>query len=514
VFTVKLFLSFYLFVAVVLTQFLAAYFFSKGRNSYRRAFSAFILCVGVYLFGYLMVVNNNELQELLFWNQIQYLGLPFISVLWLTVALLYTKTIYTLSAKMAAVLFFIPVVTFFMRLTNSWHHLFYKDCALIQQFGYYSLHTERGFWYYVHISYTLLCLFLTVTTYYLGYRKKRADYTRPQLMIFILASVLPLIGIMLILLVYDKWLIDYSALVMPISILIIGYGIIKYDFLEIKTFARETVFENSRDGMMILESGLRLIDYNKSAQNFFRALNISLENYPIDHLLIHEPELLEIFKSESTREYSAMINGERRFFEINSLPLGASNDKNTKMLKNIRDITEEKKVQETLTALATIDSLSGLYNRAEFTRLAQRELSWTSINHETLSLLMIDMDHFKNVNDTFGHAAGDEAIRKMGDIIRAGFRKTDFAGRLGGDEFVVLLKNASLTEAKRVAEKLRETVLKTKVNYDNQEFGFTVSIGVAALFGDNNNLEDVLKQADAALYKAKVKGRNCVATAD
>jgi diguanylate cyclase (GGDEF)-like protein len=333
-------------------------------------------------------------------------------------------------------------------------------------------------------------------------------------MIFFFASLLPLIGIMLIIFTYDKWIVDFTALIMPISILIIGYGILKYDFLEIKALARETVFENSLDGMMILESGLRLIDYNKAAKDFFRALNISLDNYPIEHLFNREPELLEIFKSETTQEFSVMVDGEKRFFEISALPLGIPHDKKTRMFKSIRDITEKKKVQEKLTVLATTDSLSGLYNRAEFMKLAQRELSWAKIHNKKLSLLMIDLDHFKTINDTFGHAAGDEVIRQMGKMIMTNFRKTDFAGRLGGEEFAVLLKDASLDEAKGAAKKFLDTVSSKKVIYEEQEISITVSIGVAAINSENNisNIEDVLKQADDALYKAKAKGRNCVVT--
>jgi len=510
---VKTILSLYLFITVILTQFFSAYFYSEGKNIYRKVFSAFILCVSVYLFGYLMIINTNNLQEMIFWNQIQYLGLPFISVLWLTVDFLYTKTIYTLNRKTAVALFCVPIITFFMRLTNSWHHLFYTNWEIKQSFGFYSLHLERGYWYYVHIFFTILYLVLTIIVYYLGYRKKQAGYTKPQLMIFFFASFFPLIGIILVLFMYNEWLVDFSALIIPIAVFIIGYGIIKYDFLEIKTLARETIFENSADGMMILESGLRLIDYNKAAKDFFEALNISLDNYPIEQLLNHEPELLEVFKSESTKELCVTINGEKRFFEISTLPLGVTHGKKTKMLKSIRDITEKKKIQEMLTELATIDSLSGLYNRAEFMRLAQREFCWAERESEELSLLIIDIDRFKNINDTLGHAAGDEVIRVMGNILKTSFRKTDFAGRLGGDEFVVLLKNASLMEAKRIAEKLRETISRTKVVYEKQEFGFTVSIGIAAMHvNHSSNIEDVFKQADKALYKAKAKGRNCVAT--
>jgi diguanylate cyclase (GGDEF)-like protein/PAS domain S-box-containing protein len=508
-------LSFYLVIAVIATQFFAAYFYSKSRTSYRKAFSALVLCVSIYLFGYLMIINNNNLQEMIFWNQIQYLGLPFISVLWLMVALLYTKIIYSLRNRMVLLLFFVPVITFFMRLTNSWHHLFYTNWEARQLFGYYSLYMERGYWYYVNISYTILCLLLTIIIYIIGYLKNRASYAKSHFLVFLFASLLPFVGIMLILFAFEERSIDYTALIMPISLLVISYGILKYDFLEIRTLARETIFENNIAGMVILGPGQRIIDYNKAAKEFVGTLNISLGNYPIEYTLNREPELLEIFKSEIAQDFSSVIDGEERFFEIDAMQLGDLHDGNTRMLKTIRDVTEDKKMQEKLKVLATTDSLSGLYNRTEFMNLAQREFAWTKRHNKKLSLLMMDLDCFKIVNDTFGHAAGDQVIREMGSIIMASFRKTDIVGRIGGEEFAVVLKNASFKDAKKVAEQFRETVAGKKVIYGNQVISITVSIGVASICGDtddSNNIEDILKKADDALYKAKAKGRNCVAT--
>jgi diguanylate cyclase (GGDEF)-like protein/PAS domain S-box-containing protein len=478
--TSKTLLSLYLVLAVILAQFFAAYFFSKGRTSYRKAFSALVLCISIYLFGYLMIINSNNLQEMIFWNQIQYLGLPFMSVLWLMVALLYTKTIYSLKTQTALLLFSVPVITFFIRHTNSWHHLFYTKWEVREFFGYYSLYMERGFWYYVNISYTLLCLLLTVIIYFTGYLKNKAGYTKPHFLVFLFASLLPFIGIVLVLFAFDEWSIDYSALIMPVSLLIISYGILKYDFLEIRTLARETIFENNSAGMVVLGPGKKIIDYNKAAVKFFEAINISLNNYPIEHILDREPKLLEIFESESSRDFSLVIDGEERFFEIDVVPLGDAHNGNTRMLKSIRDVTEARKIQEKLKYLATIDSLSGLYNRAEFMNLAKREFAWAKRNNEELSLLIMDLDNFKIINDTFGHAAGDEIIREIGSIIMTSFRKTDIAGRIGGEEFAVVLKNASLEEAKKIAEKFRETVARRKVIYGEQEISFMVSIGVAA----------------------------------
>ncbi|NLN42094.1 MAG: diguanylate cyclase, partial [Clostridiales bacterium] len=489
--TSKNIISLYLVFAVILAQFFAAYLFSKGRTSYRKAFSALVLCISLYLFGYLMIINNSNLQEMIFWNQIQYLGLPFISVLWLMVALLYTKTIYSLKIKMAVLFFSIPVITFFMRLTNSWHHLFYTKWEIRQFSGYYSLYMERGLWYYVNISYTILCLLLTVIIYLTGYLKNKAGYTKSHFLVFLFASLLPFIGIVLVIFAFDNWSIDYSALIMPVSLLIISYGIIKYDFLEIRTLARETIFENNIVAMVVLGAGKRIIDYNKAAEKFFEDINIQLNNYTIEHILDREPKLLEVFQSESSCDFSLLINGEERFFEIDVVQLGDTYNGNTRMLKSIRDVTEERKIQERLKVLATIDSLSGLYNRAEFMNLAKNEFDWVKRNNEELALLIMDLDNFKIINDTFGHAAGDEVIREVGRIIKTGFRKTDIAGRIGGEEFAVVLKNTSLEDAQRIAEKFRQTVANRKVVYEGQEITFTISIGLAGVFGNSDDIKDI-----------------------
>jgi diguanylate cyclase (GGDEF)-like protein len=511
----KTLLSLYLFLAVMLAQFFSAYFFSKGRANYRKAFSALVLCISIYLFGYLMIINSSNLQEMMFWNYVQYLGLPFVSVLWLTVALLYSRTIYSLEIRMALLLFAVPVLTFIMRFTNSWHHFFYTKWEMRQYFGHYSLYMERGFWYYINISYAILCLLLTVIIYFIGYLKNKVGYTKSHFLVFLFASLLPLISIVLILFAFDEMSIDYSALIMPVSLLIVSYGILKYDFLEIKTLARETIFENNFAGMVVLGPGKRIIDYNKAAEKFFEAINISLNNYPIEHILAREPKLLDIFESEGSRDFSLVIDGEERFFEIDVVSLGDPHDGNTRMLKSIRDVTEERKIQEKLKVLATIDSLSGLYNRAEFMHLAQREFACAKRNNEQLSLLIMDLDNFKAINDTFGHAAGDEMIREIGRIIMTSFRKTDIAGRIGGEEFAVVLKNASLEEAKKLAEQFRVTIARRKVIYGKQEVSFTVSIGVAAIRGNTDDITDIeaaLKMADDALYEAKANGRNCVVT--
>ena len=169
-------------------------------------------CLFVWLF------NDYQQQQFArddFWNQFQYLGLPFISVLWLMVALLHTKTIYFLRNRMALLLF-CACNHLFMRLTNPWHHLFYINWEARQLFGYYTLYMERGFWYYVNISYTILCLLLTIIIYFLGYLKNQSGHSNPTfwfLFCFLAPSHRDNAGSF----AYEERSIDYSALIMPIS---------------------------------------------------------------------------------------------------------------------------------------------------------------------------------------------------------------------------------------------------------------------------------------------------------
>lgn len=178
------------------------------------------------------------------------------------------------------------------------------------------------------------------------------------------------------------------------------------------------------------------------------------------------------------------------------------------MLKSIQDITERRRLQEKLKLMATIDSLSGINNREQFIQLAQKEFARAKRYKQFFSLLMIDIDYFKFINDNYGHAAGDAVIRNIGMLLGNTFRTSDIAGRIGGEEFAILLTNTSLVDAGKAAEYFRDRVAKNKVVYENREICFTISIGVSSFFPEARNFDEILKCADEALYEAKAMGRN------
>ncbi len=174
------------------------------------------------------------------------------------------------------------------------------------------------------------------------------------------------------------------------------------------------------------------------------------------------------------------------------------------------DFTETKLLSEKIEYQASHDALTGLMNRREFDVYLQRVVRNTQRSNSEHALCYLDLDQFKVVNDTCGHLAGDELLRQLGDILRQHIRQHDLLARLGGDEFSVLMYDCSLAQALSACEKLRNVVRDFQFAWEDRCFSVGVSIGVAMITRVSGNAVDILKEADAACYAAKEKGRNRV----
>jgi diguanylate cyclase (GGDEF)-like protein len=178
------------------------------------------------------------------------------------------------------------------------------------------------------------------------------------------------------------------------------------------------------------------------------------------------------------------------------------------------DITERKLLERRLSHLAATDSLTGIANRAGFFDAAQREIAASLRSEKPPALLMIDMDHFKQINDTYGHETGDAVLRSFAKLCRRQFRANDIVGRLGGEEFAILLPQASRETALARAEKLRASTEKLRFRGRAAELQVTASIGVTFFEPGEKSLDAALSRTDKALYAAKRNGRNRVCLAD
>lgn len=178
------------------------------------------------------------------------------------------------------------------------------------------------------------------------------------------------------------------------------------------------------------------------------------------------------------------------------------------------DVTERKRLEADLVRLATIDSLTNICNRHHFLERAEQEIQRVRrYGRAGMALLMMDLDHFKEINDRHGHEAGDKVLSEMAARVLDMLRESDVMGRLGGEEFAVLLVETGNGEAVQVAERLRATLAQSPVLAAGRAIGYTLSIGVASLSPADQGVEDLLRRADQALYQAKRLGRNRVESA-
>ncbi|MCL6557421.1 MAG: sensor domain-containing diguanylate cyclase [Firmicutes bacterium] len=181
-------------------------------------------------------------------------------------------------------------------------------------------------------------------------------------------------------------------------------------------------------------------------------------------------------------------------------------DSGEKLIETFVDLTERKKMEEQLYFLCITDPLTNAFNRRYFMQVLEQEIERTRRTGLTFSIIMMDIDHFKSINDRFGHAAGDLVLKSLVDDVKQRIRKIDYLARWGGEEFVILLPNTPVDKAAGLAEELRQKL--SSINIPGVG-SVTVSFGVAG-YCPSDTVDTIIMRADDMLYEAKSSGRNCV----
>jgi diguanylate cyclase (GGDEF)-like protein/PAS domain S-box-containing protein len=205
--------------------------------------------------------------------------------------------------------------------------------------------------------------------------------------------------------------------------------------------------------------------------------------------------------------------GDPRWLDMNIVPLRDNQGAVTHYASIERDLTRYKKIERQLANMALFDSLTGTLTRPAFYQHAEKEFSRSKRYYRPLSVIMLDIDHFKRVNDQYGHQGGDQVLQIFAEACMEVIRSTDLMGRVGGEEFALLLPDTPLKAAFNLAERLRERINKYPYLAGDMLIDITASLGVAELQGDDADFKMLLQRADEALYRAKHEGRNRVSLA-
>lgn len=502
-------ISIYLLIGIMLLSLLFVNSFLKSKSSYAKALGLLSIVLQFYLLGYLMEINSESLRAMIFWNKVQYLGIPFFPALWLTVSMFYTGRGRYLQGLGGFIVFAVPLATFIVRLTNDWHHLYYKKIELQHYLGMKLMLLSKGPWYLVQTVYVLIILVLCTLFYFQRYRKS-AGYERMQFRLLLIGSVLPYIALVLGITNIGGVGIDYTALILPPCILLINLALMRYNFLEIKVLARDRVFEDGAAGLILLNRFYRIVDFNMAGIHFFKWFGVQItKEEQLDLLLKDRQDLLESIKCSEEKIFHLVVGEEAKYVSVNVKDIQNEEEKVGLLIK-LEDVTEHELLRRRLIEMASTDELSGLNNRRSFRENAEEAFKRALRYHEHVAVLMMDIDYFKNINDTYGHLAGDAVIRDFSVMLSDAFRGTDIVGRMGGEEFAVVMLNTDAIEACKKAEHFRQTLERKNIVFGQLQARITVSIGVAEFSVGTPDLDVLLNHADRALYEAKRKGRNCV----
>lgn len=292
--------------------------------------------------------------------------------------------------------------------------------------------------------------------------------------------------------------------------------------LEIQTLNRhldrrnsqlERVLETFPTPYVISTTDGKVIDYNQHSLNLFGVKEEEVEHYDTFEFYADPEERNGLVKDilESgfvyNREIILQSIGGRSIFSL----LSASTfdlEGDTAIFVSITDITEQKVLEKNLEQLAMTDPLTGIHNRRAFFELASRQNALAQRSNLPVSVLSLDIDFFKKINDSWGHDVGDQALQHFAQLVSANLREGDVFGRLGGEEFAIILFNAHEEEGRHIGERIRHVVEASSLTLNNStDLHMTVSGGLA-VWHENENVDIVLAKADNALYASKKNGRN------
>jgi diguanylate cyclase (GGDEF)-like protein/PAS domain S-box-containing protein len=344
----------------------------------------------------------------------------------------------------------------------------------------------------------------------------------------ILASFIPWAGAILYILGLNPFPgLDIVSISFFFNGLLILYGVTRGRLMDLIPIACEFVFENMSNAVIVIDEHQRLIDFNPAARELLGMKGRDVIGEPLDQLLPFWELIHDLFKREVSTQteirfqhthyglrVSPVEDQYKRFIgwavimEDISLRKQAEmelENANRRLISQLEDINL---LQDKLQAQVVRDSLTGVYNRRYLDETLTREIAHASRSGYPLSLIMLDVDHFKKVNDQLGHKMGDDVIVAIGRLFQAQTRDSDCVSRYGGDEFLLVMPEMSRENAFERAEIWREGIKAMVFQTGDQVMNVTISIGVAVFPENGSTVDELIKAADHAMYQAKEQGRD------
>lgn len=466
----------------------------------------------IYDFSYAMELSRNTLSGIMFWVRIQHWGIEAVAPTWLLFSVYLSGRGKFVTRKRIILLFIVPVLLFLAAQTLGGLDLYHNNPRL-DTTGFFPVFIyDRSPIAWLAVTYYTFCI-TTSTLLFTLMLLRSASAFRRQATLFLLGSLIPWATMMVYVFDMAPYRLDVTPFAFSLSGLIFSFAFFRYRLLDMIPLARDVIFEGMSDGVLVLDPRGRIMDFNPCLQKMLPEVGERSVGSPVFEVLAAYPALLEQIRNSSPDPVELKIDRDRgtSFYNCRLSQLAYWKKEAAGMIIMINDFTQVRHLLQQLEKVAALDDLTGVYNRRHFDELAAREIYRFQRYGGALSLIMLDLDLFKNINDTYGHAAGDSVLVAAVRTFRENLRKTDIIGRFGGEEFIILLPETDLPAAAILAEKLRLALEHLVICCNDKTFAVTASFGVTGVVSpDTATFEDLFARVDRNLYEAKQSGRNRV----
>jgi diguanylate cyclase (GGDEF)-like protein/PAS domain S-box-containing protein len=465
------------------------------------------------------------------WSQIGDIGALTLPVFLLLFALEYTGRTKTAPWEIAA-LMVEPAIGVVVVFTNGAHHSFWTGFSaspvaptlLVYHHGWM-------YWVLTACAYALLAITAAIL---IVFSIRNRDVYRYQSLTVLAAITIPSAAEIFYDLAPNVFPGVDPSITLAFSATLLTVAMLQFKFLDLIPVARDALIERLEDAVIVFDAEKRLIDANPQARDL---LGLAERRWAGMHgraALAKWPAAWELLSQSESDAEITMRAPEGRTLRLTTQRVLDSAGRCTGTIAVSRDVTEYVQAQsalhdvnarlheriieveslhEELREQAVRDPLTGLFNRRYFAETIERELARARREGYPVSLVILDADNFKLINDTHGHATGDQVMRCVGLELRGHIRPGDMACRYGGDEFVMVLPNTPLEVAARRADELRQHIADSSIDWNRWGEPMTMSIGVAEFPTHGELSEQIMLAADQAVYQAKAAGRNCSAVA-
>ena len=504
--------SVFLFCSAAFCAALLAYALRQRRDTFTLNFVALMAISTAYALGYGAELMSSDLNGMKTMLRIQYLGIPFISVAWLGLAWAYLDS-RGLPRRLLIALLVFPCVVFAGFQTNDLHHLFYAELTYSLIDGMVIARSIKGPLYWLHIIYLNLAIAAGAALFFRAWRQSIRIY-HWQALFLLIGSFFPWLFHLIYLAGLSPYRIDLGPFGLAAAGLCFAIASFRHGVFEILPVARDLVFDGLSEGVIVIDDREHIVDFNRAASNFIAGLDLGAIGRRLDEIAGGDAIAKQLAASKESRANTQNIHteivllheGERRHFEVRLSPMKDRKGNMQCQALLMLDITEKKRLIEQLHHQASVDPLTGVYNRRQLVEQASHALLFAQRNQSPLSVCIVDVDHFKDINDRRGHGAGDKTLQNIVSAFRSRLRASDIFGRFGGDEFVIVLPSTNIPAAAKLMEELN-AICRT-------DCGVTLSIGIAEAHRDTPDFDHLLQQADEQLYLAKDAGRNRICATD